>query len=171
MQYAAEENPGTMAACLRAESDAWVANYNAPGQVVIAGSKEAVAEAGALAKELGAKKVIPIPVGGAFHTPLMAPARDRLRKALATITFHAPEPEVISNVDARPRSSAADWPRLLSAQLCHPDPGLPGATVRPLGHWPAGDHHPPATHEGPGADGGQCPANGERSLNTTGGCR
>lgn len=132
MQYAAEVNPGTMAAvlgldddgveaaCLRAESDAWVANYNAAGQVVIAGSKEAVLEAGSLAKELGAKKVLPIPVGGAFHTPLMAPARDRLRKALAEITFHAPEPEVVANVDARPHAAAADWPRLLSAQLCSP---------------------------------------------------
>jgi [acyl-carrier-protein] S-malonyltransferase len=132
MQYAAEVNPGTMAAvlgldddgveaaCLRAEADAWVANYNAAGQVVIAGSKEAVAEAGSLAKELGAKKVLPIPVGGAFHTPLMAPARDRLRKALSEITFHTPEPEVVANVDARAHGSAADWPRLLSAQLCSP---------------------------------------------------
>ncbi len=132
MQYAAEENPGTMAAvlgldddgveaaCLRAESDAWVANYNAPGQVVIAGSREAVEEAGKLAKELGAKKVLPIPVGGAFHTPLMTPARDRLRKALGSVTFHPPEPEVIANVDARPHAAAADWPRLLSAQLCSP---------------------------------------------------
>ncbi len=132
MQHAAEENPGTMAAvlgldddgveaaCLRAEADAWVANYNAPGQVVIAGSKEAVAEAGTLAKEMGAKKVLPIPVGGAFHTPLMTPARDRLRKALGTITFHAPEPAVIANVDARAHSQAEDWPRLLSAQLCSP---------------------------------------------------
>lgn len=132
MQYAAEENPGTMAAilgldddgvesaCLRAESDAWVANYNAPGQVVIAGTSEAVTEAGRLAKELGAKKVLPIPVGGAFHTPLMAPARDRLRKALAGVTFHAPEPAVLANVDARPHATPADWPRLLSAQLCSP---------------------------------------------------
>ncbi|MHB1988425.1 MAG: ACP S-malonyltransferase [Acidimicrobiales bacterium] len=132
MQHAAEESPGTMAAvlgldddgvesaCLRAESDAWVANYNAPGQVVIAGGAEAVAEAGRLAKELGAKKVLSIPVGGAFHTPLMAPARERLRKALADVTFRSPEPLVIANVDARAHAAASDWPRLLSAQLCSP---------------------------------------------------
>lgn len=132
MQAAAEEAPGTMAAvlgldddgveaaCLRAEGDVWVANYNAPGQVVIAGTAEAVAEAADLAKEIGAKKVLPIPVGGAFHTPLMAPARDRLRKALAGVSFHSPEPVVVANVDARPHQSAADWPRLLSAQLCSP---------------------------------------------------
>ena len=132
MQEAAEESPGTMAAvlgldddgvesaCLRAEGDAWVANYNGTGQVVIAGSAEAVAEAGRLAKELGAKKVLPIPVGGAFHTPMMSPARDRLRKALADVTFRDPEPVVIANVDARPHPAAADWPGLLSAQLCSP---------------------------------------------------
>ncbi len=132
MQAAAEESPGTMAAvmgldddgveaaCLRAEGDVWVANYNAPGQVVIAGSEEAVAEAGRLAKELGAKKVLPIPVGGAFHTPLMSSARERLRKALADVGFRSPEPVVVANVDARPHSSSSDWPRLLSAQLCSP---------------------------------------------------
>jgi [acyl-carrier-protein] S-malonyltransferase len=132
MQHAAEEAPGTMAAvlglddegvdaaCLRAEGDVWVANYNAPGQVVIAGREEAVAEAGRIAKDLGAKKVLPIPVGGAFHTPLMAPARERLRKALSDVTFHVPEPAVVANVDARPHLEAAEWPKLLSAQLCSP---------------------------------------------------
>ena len=132
MQHAAEVNPGTMAAvlgldddavesaCTLAEGDVWVANYNAPGQVVIAGSSEAVAEAGRIAKEMGGKKVLPIPVGGAFHTPLMSPARDRLRKALASATFHAPEPAVVANVDARAHTEAEDWPRLLSAQLCSP---------------------------------------------------
>lgn len=132
MAEAAERSPGTMAAvlgldddgveaaCVRAEGDAWVANYNAPGQVVIAGSAEAVAEAGRLSKELGAKKVLPIPVGGAFHTPLMAPARDRLRSALGSVTFHAPEPVVVANVDAREHGGAEEWPGLLSAQLCSP---------------------------------------------------
>jgi [acyl-carrier-protein] S-malonyltransferase len=132
MQHAAEVNPGTMAAvlgmdddgvesaCTLAEGDVWVANYNAPGQVVIAGSVEAVAEAGLIAKEMGGKKVLPIPVGGAFHTPLMNPARDRLRKALGSATFHAPEPAVVANVDARAHTEADDWPRLLSAQLCSP---------------------------------------------------
>ena len=83
MYQAGIENPGTMAAvlgldddlvevaCRRADSDVWVANFNAPGQVVIAGSKEGVAAAGAVAKELGAKRVMSLPVSGAFHTPFM----------------------------------------------------------------------------------------------------
>ncbi|MGH9302808.1 MAG: ACP S-malonyltransferase [Acidimicrobiales bacterium] len=132
MQHAAEESPGTMAAvlgldddavesaCLRAEGEVWVANFNAPGQVVIAGSLVAVAEAGRIARELGAKKVLPIPVGGAFHTPLMAPARDRLRKALSSTAFRVPEPPVVANVDARAHIDPEEWPRLLSAQLCSP---------------------------------------------------
>ncbi len=84
MARAGEEAPGTMAAllgiadddaeaaCMRAEGDVWVANYNAPGQVVIAGTPEAVARAGELAKGLGAKRVMPIQVSGAFHTPVDA---------------------------------------------------------------------------------------------------
>ncbi len=132
MQQATVDSPGTMAAvlgldddgveaaCRRADGDAWVANFNGPGQVVIAGSAEAVAEAGRIAKELGAKKVLPIPVGGAFHTPLMAAARDRLRKALANATFRVPEPAVVANVDARAHLDPDEWPKLLSSQLCSP---------------------------------------------------
>lgn len=132
MQDAADNVPGTMvvvmgldedtaeAACQRAEGDVWVANYNAPGQVVLAGSAEAIATAAQIAKTLGAKRVLSIPVGGAFHTPYMAPARDRLRKALQHVQFHDPEPPVLANVDARRHDTAADWPGLLSAQLCSP---------------------------------------------------
>ena len=95
MHQAGLDNPGTMAAvlgidddevevaCRRADADVWVANFNAPGQVVIAGSVEGVAAATIHAKELGAKRVMPLQVSGAFHTPFMAPARDRLRKAIA----------------------------------------------------------------------------------------
>ena len=91
MQQAADERPGTMAAllgisdddaeaaCQRAEDEVWVANYNAPGQVVIAGTVGGVATATDRAKELGARKVLPIPVSGAFHTPLMLAARPWLR--------------------------------------------------------------------------------------------
>jgi [acyl-carrier-protein] S-malonyltransferase len=132
MARAGDEAPGTMAAllgisdddaeaaCQRAEGDVWVANYNAPGQVVIAGTAEAVATAGRLAKELGAKRVMPIPVSGAFHTPLMQGARATLRKALTDVTFRAPEVRVVANVDARVHDDPADWPGLLSAQLCSP---------------------------------------------------
>jgi [acyl-carrier-protein] S-malonyltransferase len=132
MQNAAEEHPGTMAAvmgadddavdaaCQRAEGEVWVANYNAPGQVVIAGTIEAVARAAAIAKELGARKVLPIAVAGAFHTMLMAPARSWLRKSLASTAFTVPEIPVVANVDARPHTEAQEWPGLLSAQLCSP---------------------------------------------------
>ncbi len=132
MHHAAEERPGTMAAimggdddtaeaaCQRAEDEVWVANYNAPGQVVIAGTAEAVAAAGVIAKELGARKVVPFPVAGAFHTALMAPARVRLRKALSDTPFAPPEVPVVANVDARPHTGADEWPQLLSAQLCSP---------------------------------------------------
>ncbi len=132
MQDAAEQARGTMtavlgladdgveAACMRAESDVWVANYNAPGQVVIAGSPEGIERAGDVARGLGAKRLVAIPVGGAFHTPYMAPARDRLRKALAGATFREPAPAVVANVDARTHLDPAEWPSLLSAQLCSP---------------------------------------------------
>jgi len=132
MHNAAQEHPGTMAAvlgadddaveaaCQRAEGDVWVANYNAPGQVAIAGTPDAVALAGTIAKELGAKKVVPLPVEGAFHTALMAPARAWLRKALSETPFAAPEVPVVANVDARRHDGADEWPALLSAQLCSP---------------------------------------------------
>jgi [acyl-carrier-protein] S-malonyltransferase len=132
MGRAGEDAPGTMAAllgisdddadaaCQRAEGDAWVANYNAPGQVVVAGTTDAVATVAVIARQLGARKVLPIPVSGAFHTPLMQGAREPLRKALGDATFLAPEVPVVANVDARVHSDPAEWPNLLSAQLCSP---------------------------------------------------
>ncbi|MDQ3385196.1 MAG: ACP S-malonyltransferase [Actinomycetota bacterium] len=132
MQRAADARPGTMAAilglddadadaaCRRADGDVWVANFNAPGQVVIAGSVEGVAAAGEAAKELGAKRVMALQVGGAFHTQFMAPARDELRKAVEAATIRDPEIAVLANIDARPHQSAAEWTSLLSAQLCSP---------------------------------------------------
>jgi [acyl-carrier-protein] S-malonyltransferase len=132
MHNAGIENPGTMAAvlgldddlvevaCRRADSDVWVANFNAPGQVVIAGSPEGVAAAAAHAKELGAKKVMPLPVSGAFHTPFMTPARDRLRKAIAEANPRDTEVPVVSNVDAIAHDQGSDWASLLSAQLSSP---------------------------------------------------
>jgi [acyl-carrier-protein] S-malonyltransferase len=108
------------AACQRAEGEVWIANYNAPGQVVIAGTVESVDAASAIAKELGARKIMPMQVAGAFHTSLMAPARARLRKALSDTTFTSPETPVVANVDARVHSTDSAWPGLLSAQLCSP---------------------------------------------------
>ena len=132
MHQAGLDNPGTMAAvlgldddqvevaCRRADSDVWVANFNAPGQVVIAGSPEGVAAAGLVAKELGAKKVMALQVSGAFHTPFMAPARDRLRKAIAEASPRDTEVPVVSNVDSLAHNTGQAWASLLSAQLSSP---------------------------------------------------
>ncbi len=132
MHQAGLDQPGTMAAvlglddddvevaCRRSDADVWVANFNAPGQVVIAGSPDGVASAGANAKALGAKKVMPLPVSGAFHTPFMTPARDRLRKAIAQASPRDTEVPIVSNVDARAHDKGAEWSSLLSAQLSSP---------------------------------------------------
>jgi [acyl-carrier-protein] S-malonyltransferase len=132
MQVAAEERAGTMAAvlgldddkveiaCMRAAADVWPANFNAPGNVVVAGDPGAIASASEIAKELGASKVLPIKVSGAFHTPYMAPARDRLRKALGEVELRGLEVPVIANVDASPHDDVEDWAGLLTAQLCSP---------------------------------------------------
>jgi [acyl-carrier-protein] S-malonyltransferase len=132
MQIAADERTGTMAAvlgldddkveiaCMRAAADVWAANFNAPGNVVIAGDPDAIKSAGAIAKDLGASKVLPVKVSGAFHTPFMAPARDRLRKALSEVDFRTLDMPVVANVDAVSHVDADDWPGLLAAQLSSP---------------------------------------------------
>jgi [acyl-carrier-protein] S-malonyltransferase len=132
MHEAGEAKPGTMAAvlgldddqvevaCRLADDDVWVANFNAPGQVVIAGSPDGVRIAGERAKELGAKKVMPLQVSGAFHTPFMAPARDRLRAAIAAADLRDAEIPVIANVDALAHDDGPAWTSLLSAQLSSP---------------------------------------------------
>lgn len=132
MHDAGLDNPGTMAAvlgldddqvdvaCRLADADVWVANYNAPGQVVIAGSPEGVAKAAEQAKALGGKKVMPLPVAGAFHTAYMAGARDRLRKAIAEAKPRDTDVPVISNVDALAHDKGHEWSSLLSAQLTSP---------------------------------------------------
>lgn len=132
MHEAGTSSPGTMAAvlglddeqvdvaCRRADADVWVANYNAPGQVVIAGSPNGVAAATEQARQLGAKKVMPLQVSGAFHTPFMIGARDRLRAAIAAADPRDTEVPVVSNVDALPHSTGKEWASLLSAQLSSP---------------------------------------------------
>lgn len=132
MHEAGGQNPGTMSAilgldddaveiaCRRADADVWVANFNAPGQIVIAGSPAGVEAAIGHARELGAKKAMPLPVSGAFHTPFMSGARDRLRAAIADATPRDTEVPVVSNVDALAHHSGAEWASLLSAQLTSP---------------------------------------------------
>ena len=112
MQVAAQNPEGTMAAvlglddtgveeaCAAVDGLVWVANYNAPGQVVIAGAPDAVAAASEEAKARGAKRATGLEVSGAFHTPFMAPARDRLGEAIDAIDIRPPEGVVVANVDA-----------------------------------------------------------------------
>jgi [acyl-carrier-protein] S-malonyltransferase len=132
MHDAGNAQPGTMAAvlgldddqvdvaCNLADADVWVANFNAPGQVVIAGAPAAVEAAGKHAKDLGAKRIMPLQVSGAFHTPFMSPARDRLREAIAAADIRDAEIPVVSNVDAKPHDRGGEWTSLLSAQLASP---------------------------------------------------
>jgi [acyl-carrier-protein] S-malonyltransferase len=132
MHEAGIAQPGTMAAvlgldddqvevaCNLADAEVWVANFNAPGQVVIAGSFDGVEAASKHARELGAKKVMALPVSGAFHTSFMAAARDRLRDAIAAADIRDAEIPVVSNVDAKPHDQGSEWTALLSAQLASP---------------------------------------------------
>ncbi len=120
-QAAADAHPGRMAALLgatveqaegacEAASDAcWVANDNAPGQVVIAGTPDGVEAGSVRAKELGVKRATPLNVGGAFHTPLMDDASVALVDELATVTFGTPVAPVVSNHDGQPYSDGDGW--------------------------------------------------------------
>jgi [acyl-carrier-protein] S-malonyltransferase len=132
MQEAADENPGIMLAlfgiddelariaCRRADGDVWLANSNAPGECVIAGRPAEAHRAAEVARELGATHVTEVAVSGAFHTPLMAPAQPRLRKALETTTFFSLAVPVVANVDALPHPEVGEWRTLMSAQLRSP---------------------------------------------------
>ena len=132
MQAAADEHPGSMAAvlgldedqiavtCARAGGDVWAANFNGPGHTVLAGTPDGLEAGAAIARELGAKKVLPLKVGGAFHSPLMAPARERLAKALDDVAWRATDTPVVTNVDATPHDGADGWDGLLLSQLCSP---------------------------------------------------
>lgn len=116
MQDACDNVPGTMAAILGLDdaiiegichgiSDVVVpANYNSPGQLVISGSRSGVEEAVRQLTEAGAKRALLLPVGGAFHSPLMAPARERLAEAIRSASFSKPRCPVYQNVDAAPHS-------------------------------------------------------------------
>jgi len=132
MQEAADESPGVMLAlagvddeiarisCRRADGDVWLAYSNAPGECVIAGRAEVAERAVQVAFELGATRVSALPSNGAFHTPLMAAAQPRLRKALESTSFYALAVPVVANVDALPHDAASEWASLLSAQLRSP---------------------------------------------------
>ncbi len=132
MQACCEAQPGTMAAilgladeaveqiCEQTEGVVVAANYNCPGQLVISGAVDAVDAACAAAKEGGAKRALRLPVGGAFHSPLMAPAREELAKAIAEAEFATPICPIYQNVDAQPYTDAAKIKENLIAQLTAP---------------------------------------------------
>ena len=132
MQVAVQNPEGTMAAvlglddtgveeaCTAVDGLGWGANYNAPGQVGIAGAPDAVAAAGEEAKARGAKRATGLEVSGAFHTPFMAAARDRLGEAIDATDIRSPEGVVVANVDATAHENPATWRAMMNAQLCSP---------------------------------------------------
>lgn len=132
MQKACEANPGTMAAIIglpdekveeicrevgKEDKVVIPANYNCPGQLVISGNKEAVMEACDKLKAAGAKRALPLKVGGAFHSPLMQSAKAELQKAIEATAFNTPKCPVYQNVDGKPYTDAAKIKANLIAQL------------------------------------------------------
>ena len=135
MQKACEVNPGTMAAiiglpdekveeiCASVNSEDNIvvaANYNCPGQLVISGNVDAVNSACERLKEAGAKRALPLKVGGAFHSPLMQPAKDELQAAIEATIFNTPKCPVYQNIDAKAHTDASEIKNNLIAQLTSP---------------------------------------------------
>ena len=137
MQRASEERPGTMAAviglddaavasaCQQAQAElpsevVVAANFNAPGQVVVSGSHAGVARAGELALQAGARKVAPLAVGGAFHSPLMQSAATAMAEHLAAVDWQRPTAPVITNVDAEPTADPERLRDALARQITQP---------------------------------------------------
>lgn len=132
MQKACEMTPGTMAAVIRLADETIeqicdsvdgvvvAANYNCPGQLVISGAVDAVNEACVKLKEAGARRALVLPVGGAFHSPLMEPARQELAEAIEQADFKIPICPIYQNVDALPHTSPNEIKANLIAQLTAP---------------------------------------------------
>lgn len=135
MQKACERKPSTMAAiialpnevveqiCAKVNEEVGVvvpANYNCPGQLVISGEVEAVNAACEKLKAAGAKRALPLKVGGAFHSPLMQPAKEELARAIEKMVFRSPKCPVYQNVDGKAHTDAAEIKANLIAQLTSP---------------------------------------------------
>jgi [acyl-carrier-protein] S-malonyltransferase len=157
MQACAEKRGGTMTAVIGLETEVleeicgsleevWLANYNSPGQLVISGGVESVRRAGELAQEKGAKRVLPLPVSGAFHTPFMAGAAESLAEALASVQFKQgrsrffsttesryPEAHELADVLARQLMSPVKFVQSMEALLSGADAPVGGLEVGPGG--------------------------------------
>jgi [acyl-carrier-protein] S-malonyltransferase len=132
MQEACERQAGTMAAilgmpdeqvahiCDSIDDVVVAANFNCPGQVVISGSLSGIDLACKTLKEAGAKRALKLPVGGAFHSPLMQPAAERLEKAILATTFHTPQCPVYQNVSAKAETDKNILQQQLLSQLTSP---------------------------------------------------
>lgn len=132
MQKACEINPSTMAAILGLEDEKVVAlcdsidevvvpaNYNCPGQLVISGSLEGIEIACRKMKEAGAKRAMTLQVGGAFHSPLMEPARAELEEAIMNTKFHEPRCPIYQNYTSRPHTDVEEIKKNLNLQLTAP---------------------------------------------------
>ncbi len=135
MQKACEAQPSTMAAIINLPDEkveeickqvsdggevVVAANFNCPGQIVISGSIEGINQACELMKAAGAKRALPLKVGGAFHSPLMQPAKEELEAAINATTFNTPKCPVYQNVDALPHTNPEEIKANLVAQLTAP---------------------------------------------------
>ncbi len=132
-QKCADKYGGAMAALLGADNDSaqslcdaypelWIANDNAPGQIVIAGNTESIGKACEKARDFGIKKAVLLPVNGAFHTPFMEDAANELGVVLGSMTFNDPDPMsfIISNDDGRVYQSGSIWKDKLSIHVARP---------------------------------------------------
>jgi len=130
MARAASQAEGSMVALMGGDGGAldalatldgvWVANVNGTGQIVVSGTRAGLDDLHARHKELGWRRATPLPVGGAFHSPLMAPAQSELDKALASVEWGSTDSVLIANVDGQVHTSADEWQTLLSRQLTSP---------------------------------------------------
>ncbi|HEX6423945.1 MAG TPA: ACP S-malonyltransferase [Acidimicrobiales bacterium] len=130
-QLSADARPGRMVALMGADldtatevcrggRDVWIANDNAPGQIVVAGTPDGVDAAAGRARAAGVRRVMPLDVGHAFHTPLLSEAADELRHLLDTIDYRTPAAPIVANTDATAHSGAEGWPDRLAHHLTEP---------------------------------------------------
>jgi [acyl-carrier-protein] S-malonyltransferase len=142
MQEACDATPSGMVSLLgldrakaeeavRGQGDVGIANLNCPGQIVISGENGALEKAVARAKELGAKRAIPLRVAGAYHSVVMKPAQEKMRKELAAVRISAPRVPVYANVSAKPLSDPEAIRAALATQIC--SPVLWEDTIRAMG--------------------------------------